>query len=248
MSSDVDSSGSGAIAAGKVGELLTAFARTLVTDYSVEDMLDRVCAEVVSVLAVTGAGVMLADEAGELRFVAASDDVVRQIEALQIELGEGPCLSAFQTAEVIAVPDLSADKQFSRFSPRAEAAGMSAVQSFPLATPAGCVGALNLYAAAPGTINAVDTEIGLLLADVCTTYVLNAQTLAASEKLASQLQRALDSRVVIEQAKGMVAEQFGVPVSEAFETLRRHARSNGRKLHDVASDVVNGSLRLTVAS
>ena len=232
----------------KVGELLTTFARTLVTDYPLEDMLDKLCREIVEVLSVTGAGVMLEDESGDLRFVAASDGTVRQIETLQIELGEGPCLSAYRTGQVVTVPDLTADEQFGTFSPRASGIGMAGVQSFPLATSEECVGALNLYTAAPASIDAADTEVGLLLADVCTTYVVNAQTLAASYKLAGQLQRALDSRVVIEQAKGMLAEQLQVTVDQAFEAMRRHARSNGRKLHDVATEVVEGSLKLSVAS
>lgn len=228
--------------------LLTTFARTLVTDYPVDEMLERVCADIVELLAVTGAGVMLEDEAGDLRFVAASNDTVRTIEGLQIELGEGPCLSAYRSGQVVSVPDLATDERFRRFSPRALAEGMTAVQSFPLKTADHCVGALNLYAATPATVDESDTELGLLLADVCTTYIVTSQTLAASQKLAGQLQRALDSRVVIEQGKGMLAEQLGVSVDEAFEILRRHARSNGRKLHDVASDVVTGSLKLSVAS
>ena len=236
------------IATQRLSALLTTFARTLVTDYPVTEMLDRVCGDIVEVLAVTGAGVMLEDEDGHLRFVAASDDRIGAIEALQIELGEGPCLQAYRTGEVVSIPDLTADAQFERFSPRAAAVGMAAVQSFPLRTATDSVGALNLYAAAPGAIDALDTEIGLLLADVCTTYIVNSQALAASDKLANQLQQALDSRVVIEQAKGMLAEQLDMAVDEAFVVLRGHARSNGRKLHDVASDVVAGSLKLSVAS
>lgn len=236
------------IATEKLSELLTTFARTLVTDYALDDRLGTVCREIVDVLGVTGAGVMLEGDDGHLRFIAASDGTVRAIEALQIELGDGPCLTAYRTGEVVTVAGLDADTRFARFSPRAAAMGMAAIQSFPLKSAGECVGALNLYAAAPQTIDATDTEVGLLVADVCTTYIANAQTLAASHKLAGQLQRALDSRVVIEQAKGMLAEQLHVGIDEAFEVLRRHARSNGRKLRDVAGDVVEGELKLSVAS
>lgn len=228
----------------RMSELLKTFARTLVTDYPLDEMLDKVCNEIVEVLAVTGAGVMLEDDDGHLRFVAASDDTVRAIEALQIELGEGPCLAAYGTGEVVTIGDLGADSRFRRFSPRARGRGMVAVQSLPLKSGKECVGALNLYSTTPGAIDPADTEVGLLLTDVCTTYIVNAQTLAASSKLAAQLQRALDSRVLIEQAKGMLAEQLQVSIDDAFEILRRYARSNGRKLHDVAGEVLDGSLKL----
>lgn len=232
----------------RLSEVLKTFARTLVADYPVEEMLEKVCAEVVVLLDVAGAGVMLEDENGDLRFVAASNDLVRRIETLQIELGEGPCLSAYRTGQTVTIADLATDTRFARFSPRARATGMASVSSFPLLTSDDCVGALNLYAETPAAGGPESDELGRLLADVCTTYVVNSNTLMASNKLADQLQRALDSRVVIEQAKGVLAEQLAVDVGEAFEVLRRHARSNGRKLHDVATEVVEGTLRLSVAS
>jgi GAF domain-containing protein len=219
-----------------------------VSDYPVDEMLDRVCRDVVDLLEVSGASVMLEDEGGDLRFLAASNDTIRQIETLQIELGEGPCLAAYRTGQVVAVPDLNTDRQFRRFSPRAQDTGMRAVHSFPLVAATECIGALNLYTETPEPGGPDDHEIGLLLADICTTYILNSKSLSDSYKLAGQLQRALDSRVVIEQANGMLAQQLRLDVGEAFEILRRHARSNGRKLHEVAAEVVAGSLKLSGAS
>ena len=231
----------------RLNELLRNFARTLVTDYSIEDMLDSLCREIVVILDCDGAGVMLEDESGDLRFVAASDDVVRSIEALQIELGEGPCLMAYRSGEVILADDLDVDQQFPQFAKRARAAGMAAVQSFPLRADDECVGALNMYADHTAPFDDAEIETAKLLADVCTTYILNARTLADSYKLAGQLQKALDSRVVIEQAKGKLAEQLRVSVGDAFGVLRSHARNNGLKLHDVATAVVNGELHLSAS-
>ena len=231
----------------RLNELLRTFARTLVTDYSIEEMLDSLCREIVAILACEGAGVMLEDESGDLRFVAASDETVRAIEALQIELREGPCLLAYRTGDVILADDLEADAQFPAFAKRAREAGMAAVQSFPLRADDQCVGALNMYATHTSPFSEADIETAKLLADVCTTYILNARTLADSYKLAGQLQKALDSRVVIEQAKGKLAEQLGVSVGDAFGLLRKYARNNGLKLHDVAAAVVGGELKLTGA-
>ena len=236
--------GAGVVANDKLMEVLKSFARTLVHEYSISELLDKLCKEINAVLEVDGAGVMLEDEQGALRFVAASDDLIRSIEALQIELGEGPCLQAYQTGRQVLVNDLSVDTEFPAFGPRAQAAGMAAVHSFPLIADGTVVGALNVYAAQPSALDEPGSEAGQLLADVATTYILNARTLAESHKLAGQLQQALDSRVVIEQAKGKLSEQLGVSVTEAFEVMRRHARSNGRRLHDVAVEVVAGTLRL----
>ena len=236
------------VANDKLTDVLKTFARTMVNEYAIDEMLDTLCKEINAVLDVDGAGVMLEDEQGALRFVAASDDLIRSIEALQIELGDGPCLRAYQTGKQVLVSDLGADEQFPQFAPRALAAGMRAVHSFPLLANDEAVGALNVYATRPSNLDEPGSEAGQLLADIATTYILNARTLAESHKLSDQLQRALDSRVVIEQAKGKLSEQLGVPVTEAFEVMRRHARSNGRKLHDVAVEVVDGTLQLTAGS
>ena len=232
------------VAADKLADVLTTFARALVTEYAIDEMLDRLCKEVCAVLNVDGAGVMLEDESGSLRFVAASDDLVRSIEALQIELGEGPCLHAYRSGEMTLMPNLHQEDRFPRFSARALAAGMGSVHSFPLVADSESVGALNIYTAQPAELDDAAADAGRLLADVATTYILNARTLAESTKLTSQLQRALDSRVVIEQAKGKLSEQLGVPVTQAFEIMRTYARNHGLRLNDVAADIVRGDLRL----
>lgn len=232
------------VAKDKLNELLKTFARTLVTDYPVAEMLDRLCNEVVEILGCSGAGVMLEDEAGDLRFVAASDDTVREIETLQIELREGPCLHAYRTGDVVVIADLQTDRRFPAFSPRARGVGMASVQSFPLRADDQCIGALNMYSGKVANFGDDEIDAGRVLADVATTYILNCRTLEESYKLTGQLQKALDSRVVIEQAKGKLAEQLQVGVVEAFEVMRRYARNNGRKLHDVASEIVDGTLKV----
>ena len=220
------------------------FARTLVGDFKVADMLEELCDAVGKVLAVDGAGVMLSDDEGILRFVAASDETVRHIEALQIELGEGPCLHAFDTGDQVVVADLENSERFPKFTPRALEAGMRAVFSFPMRVDSRRLGALNLYRGSPRPFEVEDIEAGQVLADIATTYILNVRLIEHSTKLTAQLERALQSRVVIEQAKGMLAEQRDIDVVQAFELLRSYARNNGRKLHDVARAVVAGDLQL----
>lgn len=228
----------------RFASVLVDFARTLVTHCAGGDVLHKLCDRVAEVLPVSGAGVMVEDDEGHLRFVAASDDVVSHIETLQVELGEGPCLHAYRTGEQVVIPDLAQAAVFPRFTPRALNAGLKAVFSFPMRLGDELVGALNLYRSTPGEWAQADTDAGQVLADVATSYLLNARALEQSNRLASQLQHALNSRVVIEQAKGKLAERLRIDVAEAFEIMRRHARGGGRKLHEVAREVVTDQLRL----
>ncbi|HVM00374.1 MAG TPA: GAF and ANTAR domain-containing protein [Egibacteraceae bacterium] len=230
----------------RLAGVLVAFARNLVGDYDIDVMLDALCREVAAALPVTAAGVMIADEGGNLRFVAASDDLVREIESLQIELGEGPCLHAYMTGEQVVEEDLEVGSRFPRFAPRAVKAGLRGVYSFPMRLHDGDqhVGALNFYTAGPGDFGDEDREAGQILADVATSYILNARAFEHSVRLTGQLQHALDTRVVVEQAKGKLSEQLATSPSEAFERMRQHARRNRRKLHDIAREILDGRLRL----
>lgn len=227
-----------------LADVLVAFSRNLVGEYEVHDILDTLCDRVAAVLPVRGAGIMLEEEQGVLRFVAASDAGVHEIESLQIELGEGPCLRAYQTGEQVIVPDLTIGDDFPSFGPEAVERGLRAVFSFPMRVRSDDVGAINLYCDEPRSFGDEDRAAGQVLADIATTYILNARSAERSALLASQLQHALDSRVPIEQAKGKLSEQLGVPVTEAFARMRSHARSHGAKLREVAQQIVDGTLRL----
>jgi GAF domain-containing protein len=224
--------------------LLVEFANTLVSDYQATDILDKLCGAVAEVLPATGAGVMLADHQNQLRFVAASDETVRAIEKLQIDLDEGPCLHSFVTGEPVVIADLEHTDRFPKFSPRALEVGLRAVYSFPMAHGEHCIGALNAYGAQPAPFEEQDRVAGQVLADVATSYLLNARQFEESSRLTSQLEHALVSRIAIEQAKGRLAERHGTTPQEAFERLRRYARSRGARLHEVAREVAEGRLSL----
>jgi GAF domain-containing protein len=228
----------------RLSDVLIEFSRRPVGNYDVMDILDVLCHRVEEILPVDGAGVMLRTAENHLRFVAASDDVVQHIEDLQIELGEGPCVQAYETNEQVVVTDLVASRRFPRFGPRAIELGMRAVYSFPMRFEERRIGALNLYRGKPGPFAVAEAVAGQVLADIATTAILNAQSGEQTGRLVEQLQQALDSRVIIEQAKGRLSEQLGVDVTTAFEHLRRYARRRGLKLHAVAAQVVEGGLRL----
>lgn len=228
----------------KLSKVIIEFSRRPAGKYEVTHILDLLCSRVADVLPVDGAGVMLEDDSGDLRFVAASDEKLDVIEALQIELGEGPCVRAYETGEQVVVTDLALSKVFPDFGPKAIEAGLKAVHSFPMRYEDDRIGALNLYREHAGPFSSHDQFAGQILADIATTAILNAQATEQSSRLVQQLQRALDSRVVIEQAKGTLAERWGVDVSEAFDRLRRYCRSRGLKLREVAAQVVEGSVEI----
>ena len=228
----------------KLSLVLAEFARTLLTEYSVWDILEQLGERVTEVLPVDGAGVMLEDDQGVLRFASASDERVAVIESLQIEVGEGPCLLAYQTGVPVLAPDLGVDSPFPKFAECALDHGLWAVFAFPMKVRDTCIGAINLYRSAPGPLEHDDVEAGTSLSDVATAYVVNSRTLSHANTLAEQLQYALDARIVIEQAKGKLSERLGIDPSDAFELIRRVARSRHRPVRDIARDVMDETLRL----
>lgn len=223
-------------------QVLRRFAGTLVDGYDLADVLARLGADIRSVLDVTGAGVMLGDDEGNLRFTSTSDAVLEKLEALQIELDDGPCLRAYRTGEIVVAIDLSTDTRFPEFGPRAVDAGMSAVYSFPMHIEGDVFGALNLYRPETGAFTDDQIEVGQTLADVATSYLRNARDSEQQTLLTKQLQHALNSRVLIEQAKGFVTARTGVDLPDAFELIRSYARRRQVVVRTVARDLLHGDL------
>lgn len=222
--------------------LLQRFAETLVNRYDLDDVLSDLAGELRKVLDVAGAGVMLADGNNDLRFVSSSDDVLTRLEDLQIELDEGPCLRAYQTAQPIIATDLRDDERFPEFGPRAVEEGMVAVFSYPLQYEEKVFGALNLYRREAGTLDEQQQDLGAAFSDISTLYLMHGSDDDRREQVNRQLQGALDSRVMIEQAKGFVAAVRGVSAEDGFDMIRRYARGNGRKLREVSSEIVQREL------
>ena len=223
---------------------LTEFARTIVRDYDIGHMLDLLNDHVTGTLGIHGAGVSLAEAGGALQFISATDEVTARVEQLQTGVGEGPCHEAFHSKNAVLVTNLDDVDRWSKFTPGAIEAGMVAVAGIPMAVGDHCIGALNLYDTTEHGSSDEDVAAARLLADMATGYIIHAEQLQQSRQLADQLQHALDSRVVIEQAKGMIAARQHIDLNEAFGLLRSYARSHNRRLHDAARDVVDGILSL----
>jgi GAF domain-containing protein len=224
-------------------DALREFARTIKNPFEIGDVLYRLNDTVSDILRAAGAGIMLGME-GNLQFVTASDARVSQAERLQDELDDGPCHEAFKRGQRIEIADLAHDDRWPEFSSQVRGLGLHAIAALPMRAFGEVIGALNVYRDTPGEWSDEDLDAGELLSDIASGYILNAQRLQASQRLAEQLRIALDSRVIIEQAKGVLAAKLRTDPDSAFNLLRRHARGTNRKLHDVARDVVTSGLEI----
>ena len=217
-------------------------ADNLVADFDLIDFLRLLTDRCVGMLGAGAAGVLLADRDGKLRVMAASDEQVRLLELFQLQNDEGPCLECFRTGAPVTAPDLTREAdRWPRFVTAAHQSGFGAVQALPMRLRDEVVGALNLFRATPGPFDPAATLIAQALADVATISLLQQRTTHRSSVLNEQLQTALNSRVLIEQAKGKLAERQNIDMEQAFTALRGYARSHNRRLADVARAFINGS-------
>lgn len=218
-------------------------ADTLVSDYDATDLLYRLVDHCVHLLDVDEAGLLLSDQRGTLNVMASSDEQTRLLELLQLQADEGPCLECFRTGEPVSAADLrAATRRWPQFAPAALAGGYLAVHAIPMRLREQVIGALNLFTAASGELPDEGLYVGRALADVATIGLLQERTIHRAETVIEQLESALHSRVVIEQAKGVLAERGGLDMDEAFRRLRGHARSTNSPLVSVARDLVDGRL------
>jgi GAF domain-containing protein len=231
------------MADGRLFETLATFASDLTRDFDVTEMLFELSEAAVSVLDAEAAGVSLAEAEGALKLSGATTQAAAELEGMQQKLQEGPCMLAFQTGTPTVIGDLRQESRWNQYRDAAEHAGVRAVLGIPMQSHDVAVGALNVYDATPRQWTDSDIGAAQVLANMATSYVLYAGRLRERERTAEQLQGALDSRVLIEQAKGLLAGERGIGLDEAFEIMRRYARSNGRKLHDVASTILTTDFR-----
>jgi GAF domain-containing protein len=225
-------------------QVLSDFARTLSGRYSIADVLAQLTENVTAVLDVTGAGVSILDEENQLRFVTASSDALIAAEEQQEHLQQGPCIDAAQLGDVVMSTNLGEEVRWPGLLPVLRSAPFRAVVAIPLVSEDRSLGSLNIYDERIRHWSEGDVRAARVLADMTVGYVINASQLEQAERTREQLQEALESRVVIEQAKGMLANANGIPIDEAFGRLRRHARNSRRPLREVATAVVESGLEI----
>ncbi len=226
-----------------LAEAFVGLADTLVAGYDVIDLLHRLTEVCVELLDVDAAGLLLSDQRSNLHMMASSSESSRLMELFQLQNDEGPCLDCYRTgASVVAVDLAAATRRWPRFAAHARLEGFHAVHALPLRLRSETIGALNRVGGRPGALPASDLQLAQALADVATIGILQERAVHRGEVLAEQLQGALNSRVIIEQAKGVLAERGKLDMDEAFNRLRRHARARNSRLSDTARAVVDGTI------
>jgi ANTAR domain/GAF domain len=227
---------------GPLVHAFVALADTLVDDYDVVEFAQVLVEDCVALLRVDAAGLLLADPRGGLQVLASTSEQTRLLELLQIQSEAGPCLQAYDTGQQVHVEDLSVGvDRWPEFAARAAREGFGAVYATPLRLRNERIGALNMFRRQPGPMAASDLLVGQALADVATIGILHQRVLTRGAQVNSQLQTALNSRILIEQAKGVLAERQGIDMEQAFQRLRSMARSTNRHLSDTAREVIEDS-------
>jgi len=228
--------------------LLTTFAKladTLVDNYDVVDLLQLLVDSCRELLDVTEAGILLQDAPGELEVVVSTSESSRLVEAMQLSAQDGPCVECYRTGEVVSVPDIAATpERWARFRASAWEQGFRSAYAIPMRLRETTIGTVNLLRNETGELGASDVVAAQAFADVATIGILHQRSNRENEVVAQQLRTALNSRIVIEQAKGVVAQTRGVSIDQAFDLMRRYARSNRVGLSEVAAGLVNRSLTL----
>jgi GAF domain-containing protein len=227
--------------------LSRAFVRladTLVDEYDIIDVLDQLVGYCVELLAADAAGLLLVDSRGTLRVVASSSEDANLMELLQLEADEGPCMECFGSGLPVSVADLGdAASRWPRFvAAVAQRGAFRSVHALPLRLRGETIGAMNLFHRQPGPLPEADLALGQALADVATIGILSERSIRRDEVLSEQLQTALTSRAIIEQAKGVLAQHGGLSMHAAFDRLRGYARNRNKRLSEVARQVVEGDL------
>jgi hypothetical protein len=227
-----------------LARVFTELSDTLIDDFDVVEFLSVLAERTTEFVDTADVGLILVDSHGSLRVMASSTERMRAIELYELQSEEGPCHDALQTGEQVLNVDLdAADGRWPRFAPRARSDGYRVVHALPMRLRAERIGAMNIFDERVRLLGSADVSLAQAFADVATIGILQERAVHRSTDLSEELQHALNSRVAIEQAKGVVSERLGVRMEDAFAFLRAYARAEGRRLADVSADITQRRLR-----
>ena len=220
---------------------VATLADSLVDDFDIVELLQHLVEECITIFDAAAAGILLIGPRGQLEVIASTSENTQLIELIQVEAGDGPCVESALTGRAVSVPDLrDLGDSWPRFAEPAAHSGYASLHALPMRLRDDTIGSLNLFGDHTGELNSADATAAKTLADIATISILQQRLHQESMLAQGQLQRALDSRVVIEQAKGYVALRHGVDMNAAFELIRSHARASQSRLSDVAAGIIAG--------
>jgi transcriptional regulator with GAF, ATPase, and Fis domain len=228
----------------QIADALVAFIQELTEQRTVQAVLECMADHCREMLPADGVGVLLLQEQ-QLTVATTNSEVGDAVESLEVELEEGPCVECVKVGHPVFVPDLAAAAdRYPRFVPRALEAGAGAIHALPMTGHGELVGSLNIVNLVPTQLSETSLRAARMLSDVAVSYIFAVRLHEETSELADQLQNALDTRVLIEQAKGMLSERHGESLDDAFDRLRRHARSRSTPVREIARDIVAGDLQI----
>jgi len=225
---------------------MVELADTLADDFDIVDSLTTLADRCVEVLDISACGIMLVAPEGDLRVMTSSSEAMRVVEVFELQAQEGPCLDCYRSGRPVVNQDLAGSNgRWPRFSAVALQAGFRAADAVPMRLRGQVIGALNLFRSDVGSLTDDDVLVAQALADVATIAILQHRSTLAVRLVNEQLSQALNSRILIEQAKGMLAQQGQFDMQQAFDRMRNHARSHNARLVDLATDIVSGTVHFT---
>jgi GAF domain-containing protein len=235
-----------ALPTGRDTRLVRGFVKladSLVGDFDVVEMLDRLVHSCVDLLDVEAAGILLLNQDRRLEVAASSDAAARYMEVFQLQCRSGPCVEVVRTGRPIVVTDQAElHRRWPVFGKAVGQVGYRAVYALPMRVREETIGALNLFSTAPAGLDELDAEVAQAMAHAATIGIMQQRSITRATLLAEQLQLALNTRTAVEQAKGIVSEYAGVDVGTAFEAIRKFARSHQANLGSVAEQLVGRTL------
>jgi len=226
----------------RLARTFVELADTLVADFDVVEFLHMLVDRCVELLDVSATGLLLGDSSDRLQVMASSAETIHLLELFQLQNHDGPCLDCYRTGAPVSHPDLSmATDRWPLFAPAATESGFRTVHALPMRLRTQVIGALNLFHTDPNALAPEVTQIGQAMADVATIGLIQERALHQQDIVVDQLHTALDSRVLVEQAKGILAERHGIDPGQAFTQLRNYARNHNQRLTELAAAVIDGT-------
>jgi GAF domain-containing protein len=229
----------------RINAAFVAVADTLTTDFDVVDLLHTLVNQCVELLGTTAGGLMLVDGDGQLQLMTSTSEGADLVELMQINAAAGPCIDSFRTGKAVSVPNIQkTDGRWPAFQKAALQSGFASAHATPLRLRGKVIGTMNLFGNRREPLSDRDAALAQALADVATIGILQDRLVKESNIIAAQLHAALDSRIVIEQAKGTIANALSIDMDEAFGVIRSHARNNNLTIRFVAEEISNRRLRV----